>query len=100
MEKFGIPEKLVNLVKITVEGSQCKVKVNGQISSPFLVNTGVRQGDGTSPLLFNIALEEALKKVKASTTGIHIGKTFNILAFADDVVIMAENIDELSQLSN
>lgn len=99
MERFGIPDKLINLVRTTVEGSQCKVKINGQLSSPFLVNTGVRQGDGTSPILFNIALEEALKRVKASNLGIHIGKTVNILAFADDVVIMAEKNEDLINLT-
>lgn len=98
MEKQGIPNKLIRLARLSVKDSKCKVKVEGQLSKDFSVNTGVRQGDGMSPMLFNIALEEALQKVKSSDIGIKIGKTFNILAFADDVAIMAHKKDDLREL--
>lgn len=63
------------------------------------VNSGIRQGDGTFTLLFNIALEEALKKVKESTIGINIGKIFKILAFADYVAILTERKIDLERLT-
>lgn len=83
MEKFGIPRKLIRLVKMTVTGSKCKVLVDGDLSTPFEVDTGVRQGDGLSPTIFNIALEETLEKVHRTEGGVTIGKKINILAFAD-----------------
>jgi len=99
MEKFGIPKKLIKLSRLSVINSRCKVRVNGEMSEDFGVDTGVRQGDGLSPILFNLALETALQQVKKSDVGIKIGKTINILAFADDVVIMAENIQDLKELT-
>ncbi|KAG8292719.1 hypothetical protein J6590_033141 [Homalodisca vitripennis] len=60
--------------------------------------TGVRQGDGISPILFNFALEEALKKIKGMPEGVKLGDKFNILAFADDVAILAERKRDLNRL--
>ena len=35
-------------------------KCRGEISQPSKINTGVRQGDGLSPILFNCVLELSL----------------------------------------
>lgn len=99
MKKFGIPRKLINLVRITVENSKCKVRVDGEISEEFEVGTGVRQGDGLSPLLFNIALEDALQRVRGTNIGVEVGSKVNILAFADDVVILAEDKEDMEELT-
>lgn len=39
------------------------VKIDGSNYHPFEINSGVRQRDGMYPILFNIVIEEALKKV-------------------------------------
>jgi len=44
------------------------VKFNGQLSKAFMINTGLKQGDVLSPMLFNIALEEGVRN--ALNTGI------------------------------
>ncbi|KAL1448299.1 hypothetical protein WDU94_008926, partial [Cyamophila willieti] len=100
MEIFGVPDKIINLARLCTEDSKCKVKVNGLTSSSFNVNTGVRQGDGISPTLFNIAIEGALQKINRTGGGIKMGKKVNILAFADDVVIVAETVEETRNLMN
>lgn len=69
MESFGLPEELIQLVKLSVEQSKCKVRVKGKTSSSFEVKTGVRQGDGMSPTLFNISIEEALQEVNKTRGG-------------------------------
>jgi len=56
MNQLGIPAKLVRLVKACVQHPMCKVKFNGELSEEFSVETGLRQGDAFSPVLFNIAL--------------------------------------------
>jgi len=52
------------LVKITLEGAQAKVTVDGKISAPFTIDKGVRQGDGLSATLFNLTLHKALKNLE------------------------------------
>ena len=92
-----IPRKLINLAKLSSTELRGVVWINGYIYEPFKINTGVRQGDGLSPILFNIAIEEALEKVAEMDLGIKTGTKINVLAFADDVAILAErfkNVDK------
>ena len=56
LNKCKIPQKLINLIKMCVEGSRCKVRVKRDYTDSFEVSTGVRQGDGLSPILFNFFL--------------------------------------------
>lgn len=53
--------KLRNLVKLTLKNTTRSVKVNGQISRSFEVNTGLRQEDPLPTTLFSLALEAILK---------------------------------------
>jgi sorting nexin-29 len=59
---FGIPRKIERLIKMTLEGAQAKVIVDGKISNTFFIDIGVRQGDGLSATLFNLVLHKTLKK--------------------------------------
>ena len=61
---FGISKKIERLVKMTLEGAQAKVIMDGKISNPFAIGSGVRQGDGLSATLFNLALHKALKNLE------------------------------------
>ena len=60
---FGIPKKIQRLVRMTLEGAQAKIIVDGKISTLFNIDKGVRQGDGLSATLFNLVLHKALKKL-------------------------------------
>jgi Reverse transcriptase (RNA-dependent DNA polymerase). len=46
----------------------------------------LKKGDCLSPILFNIVLERAIRRVKTMNTGIEIGRKVNILAYADDIM--------------
>jgi hypothetical protein len=47
---------------------KAKVIVDGKISTHFDISIGVRQGDGLSATLFNLALHKALKNLEQSNT--------------------------------
>ena len=49
---FGTPKKVERLVKMTIEGTQAKVIVDGKISTPFGKSAGARQGNVLSATLF------------------------------------------------
>lgn len=66
-------------------------------SSPLEVRTGLRQGDGVSPLLFNMALEGALLEIMKSNLRISITTKIGVPAFADDFVL-AETREELQEM--
>ena len=61
--EFGIPKKLVRLLKMCLTEMYSRVWVGKNVSEMFLIRNGLKQGDALSPLLFNFALEYAIKRV-------------------------------------
>ena len=52
--EFGIPRKLVSLVKMSLSETYSRVRVGKNVSDRFLISNGLKQGDTLSPLLFNL----------------------------------------------
>ena len=44
MRQYGIPRKIINMVKLMYSGSACAVLDDGEITEWFEVKTGVKQG--------------------------------------------------------
>jgi sorting nexin-29 len=64
MREFGIPEKSVRLVELTLENTISSVTIQMEIGSFFQVKQGLKQGNGLAPLLFNLALEYVIRKLQ------------------------------------
>ena len=60
---------------------------------------GLRQGCTLSPLLFTLVIEELVQRVKEVGVGVKVNQeNLCILTFADDIVLMAENMEDLQKL--
>lgn len=100
LEELGVDRKTRSIIQETLVGTTSKVKFMGEISDSFAIQTGVRQGDGLSPLLFNIVLDKIISEWEKHVQGIQIGKekgnrvTVKCLAFADDLAILTNNKNE------
>jgi len=44
MDRMGIPQKLIRLIRMTMCQTKARVKTDNQISTPFEFNKGVKQG--------------------------------------------------------
>jgi hypothetical protein len=65
-----------------------KVTVGKHLSSEYRLNKCLRQGDSVAPLLFNVVQEIAIRRSKVETLGIICDKCSQIMAYADEVVIL------------
>lgn len=65
--------------------------LGGHNNPTIRINTGVKQGDCSSPLLFNLALEDLITRLRtASTQGLRIlGQEVKTAAYADDTTLLA-----------
>jgi hypothetical protein len=88
MKEFGIPMKLVRLVRMTLANANSKVKIQGKLSPSFETVIGLRQGDSLSTLLFNLCMEKIIRNARNNPGGTNFNRTRQYRAYADDVVIL------------
>ena len=75
-----------------------QAEINRKLTNPIPAGNGIRQGDSLSLLLFNIIMDEIIKKV-SKLRGYKVGeKKINLLCYADDAVWVAEHEDDLQRL--
>ena len=122
LSKIGCPAKFVSIIQSFHEGMSARVQENGDISEPFSVTNGTKQGCVLAPLLFNIFFA-AMMQVAFSNCDIGVpiqfrtdGDIFNIrrlqakrktlrdtirdLLYADDCELVSHSVQDAQMLMN
>ena len=89
IKALGIPLKYIRLIRATLEGTKAMVRVNNGTTESFEIQTGVRQGDALSTLLFNLVIEAICRKL--GIKGLINYNAAQICAYADDIVITSKS---------
>jgi hypothetical protein len=66
-------------------------------SDKFSIQNGLKQGDALSPLFFNFALGYTTRGVQGIHEGPKLNGTHQLLAYADNVIIVGENADTIKK---
>jgi hypothetical protein len=54
LTEFGIPRKLVRLIKMSLTETYSRVRVGKNVSDKFLIRNDLKQGDALSPMLLTL----------------------------------------------
>jgi len=95
MTEFGVPEKLVRMTKMTMQCVRGVIRMEGDTSREFDIRGGLKQGDGLSCILFNIALEKVIRTADVMSRGTILNRSIQILGYADDLDIIGRSISEI-----
>lgn len=96
---FSIQESTIRRLQELFDNNQSVLLIKGRKSEPIPCRRGLLQGSSLSPLLFNFFIDGLLTELKENRNKIRKnGIATNNLAFADDIVLITENKEQMKEL--
>ena len=96
LREYGVRVSLLRAIQSLYAQSESCVRVLGSKSDPFPVGVGLRQGCALSPILFVIFMDRISRRSRGGEGLQFGGLKISSLLFADDVVLMASLVCDLS----
>jgi hypothetical protein len=113
IEKLGIPQKFISVIKCIYNSTKVKscVNVNGYISKNFEISRGIRQGCPLSALLYVIVQESFACAIRKNNL-IHgmriplnphirrarVRHNLKMIAYADDMNLVITSVNSISEI--
>ena len=114
LSKIGISGRFYKAISAMYSNPRAKVLLNEHETDFFDCPIGVKQGDNISATLFSIFINDLAEEIKATGVGLDLAENvanldfkeeykdlfLNILLYADDIILMAKNENDLQFLLN
>lgn len=101
LNAFGFSSEFIDKIKVLYNDIESLLKINGGLCAPFKVLRGVRQGCSLSGILYSLAIEPFLHRLRNVLKGVSLpgcNDVFYLSAYADDVLLMIKSQDDVNAL--
>ena len=100
---YGMPENIRRMVGAMYSQTRSIIQIEDTVGEVYQTHRGLLQGALSSPILFNLYIDELIKELKvvAREEGIGVkvvGERMNSLFFADDICLMSKDIKGMQRL--
>ncbi|KAK3539285.1 hypothetical protein QTP86_033694, partial [Hemibagrus guttatus] len=102
LEAFGFNPGVIAMIRVLYCEIESVLKVNGGLCAPFRVYRGIRQGCSLSGMLYSLAIEPLLNKLRSFLSGFnipHANASVYLSAYADDLVVMINTQEDVNVLT-
>lgn len=103
MEMYGIPLKIIGIIKALYDNFECAVIDGNETTEWFKIKTGVKQGCNMSGFLFLLVIDWIMRRTAGNgENGIRWKFTTKLddLDFADDIALLSTTKNQIQQKTN
>ena len=101
LQDYGLPDIYISIIRFWYCNQFVNVRYGMAYSEEWRICNGVRQGGVLSGLFFSIYIDGLLEKIVDSKIGCRLGiQMSNVIAYADDIVLLAPSRTGLQALIN
>ena len=94
LQSYGFGNLFVDTIKTMNKEAKSVIKLEGDLSKPFRIERGVRQGCCLSPLLYVLVIELLLSRLRREDKIVGLkfwGESIKVRAYADDVLLIVKD---------
>lgn len=106
LKNRNVSNKMIRVIQRLYKSGENYIIRKNMKSEKFTVDSGLRQGGGLSPMLFNIFMDDIIKECMEKTIKLHVGyKNLQVVeisegVFADDIMLVASSEKNLQDNLN
>ena len=92
LHKFGFHKSIIKTIQALYKNPTARIKINGDLTEPFILERGVRQGCSASCCLFALFIEPLSQMIRQNENIIGINMidgNHKLALFADDLLIFS-----------